>query len=200
MAKATRKSKAPAARKSKAPVPLSRAREQAAKRLGIPDLDYAEKQLRAVLAQSAYGRDWGARVVDPGARVERLWQPASAWTVEWALERAWRMILSAGIADMAFERAYVRGIWIAPKVIAALVSVVPRGKSPGAPQKYNLRQLESAARKVITEQGCPEHVEGDGGLLEKASFVMADRGHAMPGRTLALEIIGPIFKRECSGK
>jgi hypothetical protein len=158
--------------------------------LGIADLDYAEKRLRPVLAQAKYGQDWGARAVDLEACVEDLWR-SSGWTVEWTRERAWRWIVPATDAGIAFEKRYAYGIWIAPAVIEALAPAAPKGKSPGAPPRVNIALIEKTARNYIKKHGCPDSLTGEGSLIEKVGLELPEK--AMPSKTRAWEILKPIF-------
>jgi hypothetical protein len=171
-----------ARRKSTAPIPLVKALTLAAKRLGVNDLDYAKKRLHQQLAKSSYGRDWFAQAIDPpDADISRLWARALT-LIDWEKARG---------KDRG-KNVDVYGITIAPAVIAALAPAVPQSR-PGHPSEYDEALIAEKARTYIDKHGPPDHVEGDGGLLEKVTALVGR--NFMPRRTRALEILGPILKQ-----
>jgi hypothetical protein len=182
-----------ARRKSTAPIPLSKAPELAAKRLGVNDLDYAKIRLRERLKTAEYGRDWGAQAMHPpDARVDALWSdPLGGWEIRWEQGRAERCVLVASGIDVASERQYAVGLWIAPAVIDALAPAAPKGKSTGAPPWVNVALIEKTARNYIKKHGCPDNLTGEGGLIEKVGFELPEK--AMPSKTRAWEILKSIF-------
>jgi hypothetical protein len=182
-----------ARRKSTAPILLVKALTLAAKRLGVNDLDYVKIRLREQLKTAVYGRDCGVQAVHPpDARVDALWSdPLGGWEIRWEQSRAERCILVVSGIDVASERQYAVGLWIAPAVIAALAPVIPKPRKPsGRPSKYR-EPLEQAARKVIKTHGrLPLEAKDGSSLLEKVTDLVGVDN--MPERTQALDILRPI--------
>jgi hypothetical protein len=174
---------------------LAEARKQAAKRLGVDDLDYAEKRLCEQLRTAEFGRDWFAQAIDPpGADLNGFWQYWLAIDREKnnaSFKRPFRVgEVGEPSPGFGFEDVTAYGISIAPTVIDALApsAPAPRSKPIGRPSKFRSR-LEKAARAYVKRYGCPDNLEGEGSLYEK----MCDQFADMPTRSWALEILKPIY-------
>lgn len=211
MGKARRKSKTTAAaHKSRAPIPLSEARQRAAKQLGIPDLVYAEKRLCEILAQSVYGQDWGALHVDPHVPIADLWTgpwraglPVSSWTVEWDASRVSQLRLAPVGIDVAGERGCAYGIWIAPAVIerpeavsAVVAAPKPKRKRRGPREKHDIPRIKRTMRELTRGHRLP--LEGEGGIAEKLRDRLGE--DALPERSRLYQIYESIFPPKRSTK
>jgi hypothetical protein len=188
-----------ARRKSTAPVPLDKALKQAAKRLGIADLNYAKIRLCEQLKTAEFGRDWGVQAVHPpNLNVVSLWRDSVWWKVNWEERRAEQLAISlirqnrGDPPRIVSAGRFAIGLWVAPAVIESLASAVSKGKSPGPPSKYNDAWLAKQAWKYINKHGHPNNVEGEGGLIEKVTDIVG--ANRMPGRTRSIEILAPILK------
>jgi hypothetical protein len=189
---------AKASGKSSARLPLAKARERAVKRLGIADLDYAEKQLDERLKTAKFGRDWGALDVRPaGIRFDDLWQD-SYWVKDWQTARASKPIVADGSAEICFERATVYGIWIAPAVIASLRPVVadapkPKRKRRGSPEKYDIRKIKRTMRQLIGKRPREAvNLGGKGGVFDQLRDQLGDDN--VPGQARLYEISESVFQ------
>jgi hypothetical protein len=185
-----------ARRKPTAPIPYFKALELAAKRLGVDDLDYAEKRLRERLKTAEFGRDWFAQAIDPpDANLNGFWQRSLTIDREKNKASFKRASCVGEVGEpspaFGFEDVTAYGISIAPAVIDTLA--LDEGRSPGRPSEYDEALIEKTAREYIDTHGLPKGVEGDGGLLEKVTDIVGP--NYMPGRTRAIEILAPILKQ-----
>ena len=187
---------AKASGKSSARLPPAKARERAAKRLGINDRDYAEKQLHERLKTAEFGRDWGALGVRPaGIRFDDLWQN-SYWVIDWQTARASKRIVADSSAGICFEQAAVYGIWVAPAVVASLPVVAsapkPKRKRPGSPEKYDIPLIKRTMRQLVgTTPREAVRLDGKGGMFEQLGDRLDDA--AVPSRTRLYEIFELVF-------
>jgi hypothetical protein len=197
---------AKASGKSSARLPLTEARERAAKRLGIDDLDYAKKQLHERLKTAKFGRDWGALDVRPaGIRFDDLWQD-SYWVKDWQTARASKPIVAPivadGSAEICFEQATVYGIWIAPAIVASLPPAVagapkPKRKRRGSPETYDIPLIKRAMRQLIGKRPREAvRLDGKGGLFERLRDLLGD--DAVPGRARLYKISESVFQEKQS--
>ena len=122
---------------STARIPLGKAPELAAKRLGVDDLDYAKIRLCEILQKAKFGRDWGVQAVHPSdTRVEDMWRKnVGWWRVNWDTSRADELGVFSEMGEplkTVLAGPFAVGLWIAPAVIAALSPTEAAGDAAGA--------------------------------------------------------------------